>query len=276
VAVSVGAASRKLLDSVGQRRVYRDVFEILVVAFAFLLYFIVRGGVVDHDAEALSHATRVIDIERKLGIYWEPRLNEAVIGHGALIQFFNAIYFWLDFPLIVAIGLWMYLFGHRHEYTVARDALLASGAIALVVYFAFPLMPPRLLAEHGYEFVDTLDKYTHIAYQADSTAAFVNPYAAMPSLHYGWAILVGGALFWTAKHPLLRLVGLLMPVAQFFAIAFTANHYILDAFGGLGTAALGLLVAIALQRWGYSAIRSAAERLLPAPSVSSGQQDDTR
>ena len=264
MAVSVGAASRRFLDGVGQRRVYRDILEILLVALAFLLYFIVRGGVVGHEAAAFSHAMRVIEIERKLGIYWEPRMNEAVLGHGALIQFFNAIYFWLDFPFIVAIGLWMYLFGHRHQYTIARDALLASGAIALVVYYLFPLMPPRLLAEHGYAFHDLLRDHSPFAYQADSAKAFVNPYAAMPSLHYGWAVLVGGVLFWTTKNLWLRAVGLLMPAAQFFAIVFTANHYVLDAFAGLGTAVLGLLIAIALQRWGYGAIRSLAERLLPA------------
>jgi len=263
MAIDVAATSRKLIGTVTAHRVYRDVFEIVIVAIAFLLYFTVRGLVVDDEAAALSHALQVIDIEKDLGIYWEQRLNEAVLDHGAMIQFFNAIYFWLDFPLIVPIGMWMYLFGHRHEYTVARDALLASGAIALVVYFAYPLMPPRLLAEHGYEFVDTLEKYTHVSYQADSTAAFVNPYAAMPSLHYGWAVLVGGVLFWTTKNPWLRLAGLLMPAAQFTAILFTANHYVLDAFAGLGTALLGLLMAIALQRWGYRAIKDATERLLP-------------
>ena len=274
MAVSVGAASRKFIDSIGQRRVYRDVFEILLVALAFLLYFIVRGSVVDRDAEALGHAIRVIEIERTLGIYWEPRLNEAVLGNGALIQFVNAVYFWLDFPLIVAIGMWMYLFGHRHEYTVARDALLASGAIALIVYHVFPLMPPRLLAEHGYAFVDTLDKYTHIAYQADSAQPFVNPYAAMPSLHYGWAVLVGGVLFWSTKNIWLRAVALLMPVGQFTSILFTANHFVLDAFGGLGAAVLGLLVAIALQQWGYAAIRSAAERLREAPQEAATRRHD--
>jgi hypothetical protein len=262
MAIDVGATSRRLVHTVQAHRVYRDVFEMGVVAIAFLLYFVVRGLVVDDEAAALSHALKVIDIEKQLGIYWEPRMNELILDHGALIQLFNAVYFWLDFPLIVAIGMWMYLFGHRHEYTVARDALLASGAIALVVYFSFPLMPPRLLAGHGYEFVDTLEKYTHLAYQTDSTAAFVNPYAAMPSLHYGWAVLVGGALFWTTKNVWLRLVAVLMPVAQFTSILFTANHYVLDAVAGLGAALLGLLIAIALQRWGYSAIRDASERLI--------------
>ncbi len=263
MAVSVGAASRKLLDSVGQRRVYRDAFEILLVAFAFLLYFIVRGSVVDQEAEALSHALRIIEIEQKTGLYWEPHLNEAVADHKALAQLFNQVYFWMDFPFIVAIGMWMYFFGHRHEYTVARDAVLASGAIALIVYQVFPVMPPRLLPEHGFAFVDTLQKYSNVSYQADSTAPFVNPYAAMPSLHYGWAVLVGGVLFWTTKNVWLRLVALLLPIGQFLAILFTANHYVLDAFGGLGAAMLGLLIAIALQRWGYGALRAAADRLLP-------------
>jgi hypothetical protein len=158
----------------------------------------------------------------------------------------------------------MYFAGHRHAYTVARDALLASGAIALVVYALFPLMPPRLLAEHGYAFVDTLKQYSSASYQADSTAPFVNPYAAMPSLHYGWAVLVGGVLFWTTSNPWVRALALLLPVGQFLAIVFSANHFVLDAFAGLGVAVLGLLIAVALQRWGYTGIRSAADKLLPA------------
>jgi hypothetical protein len=266
LAIELGVASRKLIDTVSRRRVFRDVFEIGLVAIAFLLYFLVRGSVVDHESEALSHAIRVVDIERKLGFFWEPDLNSAILPYGALLQFFNAVYFWLDFPFIVAIGMWLYLFGHRHEYTIARDALLASGAIALVVYYLFPVMPPRLVPpEYGFSFVDTLDKYTHISYQADSARPFVNPYAAMPSLHYGWAVLVGGVLFWTTRNWWLRAVGLMMPVLQFTAIVFTANHYILDAMAGLGTGLLGLLVAIALQRWGYAYLRRTLHRALPAP-----------
>lgn len=265
MAIEVGVASRKVIDTVSRRRVYRDVFEIGLVAIAFLLYFLVRGAVVGHESAAFSHAMRVIDIEHKLGFYWEPSLNSAVLKYGALIQFFDAVYFWLDFPFIVAIGMWMYFSGHRHEYTVARDALLASGAIALVVYYFFPVMPPRLLAEHGFPFVGTLEQYTHISYQADSLRPFVNPYAAMPSLHYGWAVLVGGVLFWTTRNWWLRTLGVMMPVLQFTAILFTANHYILDALAGLGTGLLGLLVAIALQRWGYAHLRGLLRTASPAP-----------
>ncbi len=264
--VSVGVASRKIIDTVSQRRVFRDVFEIVLVAIAFLLYFLVRGSVVDRDAEALRNAVNIVDLERQLGFFWEPDLNSAILGYGALIQFFNAVYFWLDFPLIVAIGLWLYFFGRRHEYTVARDALLASGAFALIVYHLFPVAPPRLLPAE-YAFVDTLKEYTAPAYQADSAQPFVNPYAAMPSLHYGWAVLVGGVLIWSTRNLWLRALGAFMPIGQFTAILFTANHYILDAMAGLVVALMGLLVAMALQRWGYAAARRLVERLsTPGPA----------
>ena len=252
--LEVGLASRKLIDTVSRRRIFRDVFEIGLVAIAFLLYFIVRGSVVDRDAEALRNAIDIVDLERSLGFYWEPDLNQAILDYGALIQLFNAIYFWLDFPIIVAIGLWLYFFGRRHEYTVARDAVLASGAIALIVYHLFPVAPPRLLPPE-YGFVDTLEKFTHISYQAQSTQPFVNPYAAVPSLHFGWAMVIGGAMVVTMRQPILRALGIALPWLQMAAIVFTANHYILDAFAGLVVCLAGVLLALAAQRWLYPWVR---------------------
>lgn len=260
-----------VVATISRNRVYRDVFEIAVVVVAFLLYFLVRGGVVDRDEAALSHALKIIEIERTLGIFWEPDLHSAILDYRALVQLFNAFYFWLDFPVIVGVGLGMYFLGRRHQYTVARDAVLASGAIALVIYNLFPVAPPRLLeplaieqgneAASGVGFVDTVDEYAHFSYQAQSAQPFVNPYAAMPSLHYGWQLLVGGVLFWTTRNIWLRALGVFMPVCQLSAIVFTANHYLLDAMGGLGVAALGLLVAIALQLWVYPWVTRSARRV---------------
>lgn len=267
MAIEVGVASRKLIDTVSRHRVFRDAFEIGLVAMAFLLYFLVRGSVVQRDAEALRNASNIIDIERSLGFFWEPDLHAAILDYQALIQLFNAIYFWLDFPVIVAVGLWMYFF-HRHQYTVARDAVLASGAIALIVYHLFPVAPPRLLPpEYGFGFVDTVNEYSNFSYQAQSAQPFVNPYAAVPSLHYGWQLLVGGVLIWTTGNIWLRAFGVFMPIGQFTAVLFTANHYILDAMAGAGVALLGLLLAMALQRWGYTGFRRLVDRLLPPSTV---------
>ncbi len=123
-------------------------------------------------------------------------------------------------------------------------------------------MPPRLLPlESGFAFVDTLSEYSNFSYQAQSAQPFVNPYAAVPSLHYGWQLAVGGVLFWTTRNVWMRALGIFMPVGQLAAIVFTANHYIFDAMAGLGAAILGRLVAMALQRWGYTGIRRWVDRL---------------
>jgi hypothetical protein len=252
-AVAVRAPwSRRMARAIERRRIYRDVFEIGLVALAFLLYFIVRGLVVDRSDEALANAQDIIELERSLGIFWEPRLQEMVLDHRWLVQASNFVYFWLDFPLIVGVGLWMY-FCKRHEYTVARDALLLSGAISLVIYNVYPVMPPRLLPTG--EFVGTIEKYSDLSYQAQSMQAFVNPYAAVPSLHFGWAVFIGGAMVLTMRNPLLRAVGFALPWLQLAAIVFTANHYIVDALAGLVVCIVGLALAGAMQRWGYPWVR---------------------
>jgi hypothetical protein len=267
MALELSAARRRFVATVSRNRIYRDMLEIGLVALAFLLYFLVRGSVVDREAEAVANAVDIIRIEKDLGFFWEPDLNAAVQGYDVLIQFFNAIYFWLDFPAIVAIGLWLYFFGKRHNYTVARDALLASGAIALVCYHLYPVAPPRLLPpQYAGDFVDTVNQYSNFSYQAQSMQPFVNPYAAVPSLHYGWAVLVGGVLFWSTRNVWLRTFAVLLPVGQFTAILFTANHYILDAMIGLIVALAGLGIALGLQRWVYPRIQ---------PAVSGGEPTDS-
>ncbi len=249
--------AHRLYEASQRHRAYRDAFELALVALAFLLYFTVRSLVVERSGEALANANHIMDFERAIGIFWEPRLQEVVLGRHFLIQMFNFIYFWLDFPLVVGVGLWLYFY-KRHEYTVARDALLLSGAIALVIYNWFPVMPPRLLPSG--EFVGTVEKYSNFSYQAQSTSAFVNPYAAVPSLHFGWAVIIGGAIVLSTRNPLARAFGLLLPWAQLAAIVFTANHYILDAFVGLVVCLAGLLLALAMQRWVYPAVGAQVER----------------
>lgn len=246
------------LDAVARYRAFRDVLEIGIVALSFLLYFLVRGGVVGEPDVAIRHARDIISLEQRLGVYWEPDLQEAVLGKRALIQLFNGIYFWLDFPVIAAVGLWLYFF-RRHNYTVARDAVLASGAIALIIYYLYPVAPPRLVPDTA--FVDSVNKFTHFSYQAQSMQAFVNPYAAVPSLHFGWSVLIAAAMYWTIRNVAVRLFAVVLPFGQLASIVFTANHFIFDAFIGIVVCLGGVGIAIALQRWGYPAMRVAYERL---------------
>jgi len=237
------------------RGVYREAGEVALVALAFLLYFVVRANVIDRPDVALDNARQLIDLEKSLGIHAELAWQNAVIDHRLLVQFFNFVYFWLDFPLIAALGLWMY-FRRRSQYTFTRDAILFSGALALIAYNLFPVAPPRLMPELG--LLDTLQIYDNASYQAQSTEFFVNPYAAMPSLHVCWAVLV--ALGVTRAVPGSRIVlvlALAHVVAQSTSTVFTGNHYFIDWAGGLVAAGGGIAFAVFMQRRGYRWLQQA-------------------
>jgi hypothetical protein len=252
---------RRFAGFLTQHRVFRDFFELTLVGIAFLLYFLVRGGVVDRTGEAFHRAILIIDLQQKWGFFWELELQALIMGSKGLIQFFNAVYFWLDFPLIVVVGLWLY-FWHRHQYTITRDAILSSGAIALVIYHLFPVAPPRLLP--GFGFVDTLAVFSNLSYQAQSTAPFVNPYAAVPSLHVGWAVLLMVGIMGATRSKPIWFLAALLPVAQTAASVLTGNHFIFDAIIGVVVSLMGLVIAIMLQRFGYAYVR---RWLGPEPAV---------
>jgi len=231
----------------------RDALELVLVAIAFLLYFIVRANVIDRPDLAVDNALRIVDAERALGIYVERDWQEAALDHRAVVRFFNFVYFWLDFPLIAVVGLLLY-FRRRPQYTFTRDAILSSGALALVCYALFPVAPPRLLPGSG--IIDTLQALDNLSYQAQSTEFFVNPYAAMPSLHVGWAFLVSiGVVMAFPGNRVVLVLAVLHPAGQWASTVVTGNHYFLDGIGGLAVIAFGLAFAVFMRRQGYPALR---------------------
>lgn len=233
------------------------------MGLAFLLYFIVRGQVVDRPEVALAHARDIVELERDLGIFVEAAWQASLLGSTLGIRVFNFIYFWLDFPLIAGLGLFMYA-TRRGEYTFTRDAILFSGALALVVYNFFPVAPPRLLPEAGV--IDTLERYNNLSYQAQSTEFFVNPYAAVPSLHVGWSMILSlGVLMAFGRYSWVRPLAILHPILQSASTIFTGNHFFLDGVAGVGAAAFGLACALAMRRWVYPLLSS---RLARSPSRS--------
>ena len=260
----------------------RDLLEAAIVAVAFLLYFGVRGAVIDRPEVAYRNALDVIDAQRALGFFVEDDMNGWVKDRLFWAQAMNLVYFYLHFPLIIIFGIWLYYF-RREKYTLTRDAFLASGAIALVVYWLYPVAPPRELPELAAQFdpnapsyvrgfIDTLQVHLGYAYDTQSTRAFVNPYAAMPSLHFGWDLLLGLGIiwaFWPARRrgraetrlrgvPARALfwvavaIGVALPVLQVFSITLTANHFLLDAVAGGIVAVMGIGVAVCAAAMGVS------------------------
>jgi len=132
--ISMAHLGTSLWKTLTARFSRRDLLEAAIVAVAFLLYFGVRGAVIDRPEAAYRHALDIIDVQRSLGFFWEDDLNNWVKDKLFIAQAMNLIYFYLHFPLIIAFGIWLYYF-RREKYTLTRDAFLASGAIALVVYW---------------------------------------------------------------------------------------------------------------------------------------------
>ena len=250
------------------------------MAVAFLLYFGVRGAVIDRPETAYRHALDILNAQRWLGIFWEDDLNNWVKDKRFLAQTLNIVYFYLHFPLIIVFGVWLYYF-RRQKYTLTRDSFLLSGGIALVIYWLYPVAPPRELPglaarfdpgapAYVLGFLDTMRAYLGYAYDTQSTRTFVNPYAAMPSLHFGWDLLLGIGIiraFWGQRWLwIIAPIAVALPVLQVFSITMTANHFLLDAAAGGVVALTGLGLAAAAQRWVYPPLGAWA-RALPSPAL---------
>lgn len=226
--------------------------EVFVIAAAIVLYFGVRGLISTRIETAYRNAERVIGLEQSAGVFVEPQLQVAVIRHGWLAEVLGYIYIYGHWPVLLATLLWL-LIRHRDSYRRFRDAMLLSGAVGLVIFTVFPVAPPRFLTAYG--FVDTVTERTS-AYRVLQPPAFVNQYAAVPSLHFGWNLLMGIAIASLGGHWIVRLFGWLMPVLMLAAIVLTANHYIFDGLVGGTLTLLSLFV-----------VSRMAQRQLSAPGV---------
>jgi hypothetical protein len=219
--------------------------QVLLVAAAIAAYFTARGFTEADPSRALKHAQAVIDFEQRHHLHDELALQKLVLGHGRVIDVLNWIYIWGHWPVIVAVLIWL-LRTHPEPYRLLRNAIFISGAIGIVVFVLYPVAPPRLA---GIGLVDTVTTQSH-AYRVLQPPAFVNQYAAIPSLHVGWDLLVGIFVFKYSRRRVTRALGALTPVAMTTAVVLTANHFVIDAMLGALVALVGLGAAVALRRKG--------------------------
>lgn len=217
--------------------------DIVAVTVGVVVYFGVRGLTAGSPDVARAHALDVLALEKTLGLDVEKGIQDTLVGLDALTTFANWVYIWGHWPAIVATLLWLAVH-HRVLFRRLRNAMLASGALGLCVYTTYPVAPPRLA---GLGFVDTVTESSH-AYRVLQPPAFVNQYAAMPSLHVGWDLLVGLAIVAAAGTWLMRLVGRLMPAVMAAATVLTANHYVLDVLVGAAFGLAGWMIALHLEQ----------------------------
>ena len=217
--------------------------QVLLVALGIVSYFLVRGLTESSLPIARGHAHRLVALERSLHMYVEPRVQQPVRTHEELEAVANWIYIWGHWPVLIATLAWL-LWRHRPQFLRLRDAMIVSGALGMMVFVSYPMAPPRLA---GLGYVDTVTE-TSESYRYLQPPAFVNQYAAMPSLHVGWDLLAGLAIFCATTHWALRVFACLMPALMAWAVIATGNHFVLDVVAGVVLVAVGHAVALSLEQ----------------------------
>ncbi|MEE1928605.1 phosphatase PAP2 family protein [Streptomyces sp. TRM 70351] len=230
-----------------------------------MLYSLVRNAVPEHESTAMRHAHWIWDLEKSMGLAFEHAVNHAVNSVTWLVVSMNYYYATLHFVVTIGVLVWLYRF-QPGRYAAARTALFATTGVALLGYYFYPLAPPRLMT--GGDFIDTVIVHGTWGSMASGNMANVsNQYAAMPSMHIGWSAWCGVLLVLLARPLWVRLLGVLYPVLTLVVIVATANHFWLDAVGGLLCLAFGMAVA----HWWYGA----APHRLPRQALPRPRAGDT-
>jgi len=203
--------------------------ELAIVMGAYWVYMYSRAMVFDDfESTAITNAKSIISFEESLGFFWEPHWQAwAIDSAKSLVIFFNWAYIVTFLPILLTTGFILYLV-NRRRYLYYRNLILVSFIVALIGFMLFPLAPPRMMAEH---FVDTIKAFGPAFYASRELASYYNPYAAMPSLHFSWTLMLGN-LFLRTPGKWFKVAGVLYPTMTLLAITITGNHYIMDAVGG--------------------------------------------
>lgn len=261
--------------------------EALIMGTFYFIYSLTRNefgsvniGGADIPMRAFNNAMKIIRLERALGLFHEESIQQWFLPYRGLIQALNTYYGTAHFAVTIAV--FFILFRRRKDvFPIFRNALACMTALAIVGFSFFPLMPPRLLdapcpgqevngivkenqygggciptklrnynGAENFGFVDTLDEYGGPwDFNSGGIAKASNQYAAMPSLHIGWASWCAFGIWPLARKRWIRAAVLLYPALTLFTIVVTANHYWFDGIGGLIALSLGFLVGNAVHNW---------------------------
>jgi hypothetical protein len=220
---------------------YADAFRQLgLFVCAELLYETVRGIAEGGHATAFANGQAVIDFERSTGTFFEPSFQAFFIAQHWVLDFANFMYMNSHFVLTTGFLVWLYLRRNDSFYFVRNMFMVAMG-LALILYVAVPTAPPRLFESYG--FVDTINDFSSVNHDSALVKIFVNPYAAIPSMHCAFSMMIGVSGFLLCRNPAARAFWAAYPLLVAWVVVVTGNHYWVDAALGWAVAGSSALVA---------------------------------
>ena len=217
--------------------------QALIMLACYALYDVSRAVVMGREDTAMANGLFFLNLERAMGIYVEPWVQGRVSSIPALMDFMVWAYGALHLPLIIGTLVWVFT-QRRSSWTQFRDWFLGINFMAVILFFLLPTAPPRMIFTSGIADIS----YLHGKRPAIlENGVLANPFAAMPSLHFAYAIVVALALFMLARHRWLRWGGFLYPALVFVAIIATGNHFIVDAVGSVLVVLAAWVLAVNLR-----------------------------
>jgi hypothetical protein len=214
--------------------------QIVLFCGAYWLYRVVRGFVDGRAAEAFDNARMLIDVERSLGLFVEPAVHAWATARAPVIDAASWMYLNSHFVITVVVLAWLYLRRNERFYFVRNMFMVAMG-LALVGYAAFPTAPPRFMPEWG--FTDSVAAFTGVKADSASADLLFNPFAAVPSMHVAFALMIGVTMAHLVRRRWARWLWYAYAPVVTFVVVATANHWWLDAFLGALVAAVSAAAA---------------------------------
>jgi PAP2 superfamily len=208
-------------------------------------YQLVRGIADGRQAVAMANGLHVIHLERSLGAFFEPGFQQAFISHQWLIEIANWMYFNSHFMVTISFLAWLYLF-RNENFNFVRNMFIVAMVLALMGYTLFPTAPPRMFPGAG--FTDTIHVFTNMNQDSSFASVLVNPYAAVPSMHIAFSLMVAIPAMSLVRSVWARALWSGYPLLVFFVIVVTANHFWFDAAAGAAVACLAAVTAHQLAR----------------------------
>jgi hypothetical protein len=215
----------------------------LLMLACYALYDLSRGLVVGREATAMANGLFFLNLEKAMHIYIEPWVQSHVSSIPGAMGFMVWAYGALHLPLIMGIMVWVFT-QRRGQWKLIRNWFLGINFTAVLLYLLLPTAPPRMIFTAG--IID--ESYMHGKRPAIfENGLLANPFAAMPSLHFAYALFIALVLFMLARQQWLRWGGFLYPALVLVVVVSTGNHFIVDEFASALVVAAAWALALGLQ-----------------------------